>query len=208
MKTYFDKASQGMVDTQLFVVMLKSNFEKILAQAFDEEMILLTIDKISSKNWLLDPTALLNYMDLELLNLISSKQLALVLEKLKKPQHFYEEVMKNLISKECPNVETEWAIFSDRLKRTVTAAASASASVDSGRAKKFLSELHLQGFQGGFRDNFLGKKFTTDSEDTMDVTMKRKKCSGNNWPNLRTLWMESVDLRGILIGKWNYPRKS
>ena len=164
MKTYFDKASQGMVDTQLFVVMLKSNFEKILAQAFDEEMILLTIDKISSKNWLLDPKALLNYMDLELLNLISSKQLALVLEKLKQPQHFYEEVMKNLISKECPNVETEWAIFSDRLKRTVTAAASASASVDSGRAKKFLSELHLQGFQGGFRDNFLGKKFTTDSD--------------------------------------------
>ena len=48
MRTYFDEASQGVVHTQLFFVLLKSNFEKILPEAFEEEMILLRMGKMWS----------------------------------------------------------------------------------------------------------------------------------------------------------------
>ena len=55
MEAYFDQASQGVVDIKLFIVMLKANLEKVLPEAFEEEMTLLTIDRISCKDWLLDP---------------------------------------------------------------------------------------------------------------------------------------------------------
>ena len=103
MRTYFDEASQGVVDTQLFFVMLKSNFEEILDEAFEEEMILLTMGKVSSKNWLLDPKALMNHVDLKLLELIDENRVEDALDCIKQPQKSYEDVILNLIDKECPD---------------------------------------------------------------------------------------------------------
>ena len=129
--TYFEEASQGVVDTQLFFVMLKSNFEKILAEAFEEEVILLTMGKVSSKNWLLDPKALLNYMDLQLLELLDTNQVENALDCIDEPQQFYEDVMLSLIDKECPDMDTEWAAFCDRVNRIIKLATFASSEVAS-----------------------------------------------------------------------------
>ena len=181
MQVYFNLVSQGIVGTQLLVSRLDVNLQNILHEGFKKELIRTVDLRVRTKTWLSDPKALQARLDLALLHLMDDgNKVSVMLENIRKSAEFYEQVMIDLIQEEIPDLKKEWEQFDATLKSAVKSAVIAASSVKSGRAKKFIDEIHSQCL-GVFNDNYLAMNLIKDSDgcegcDHEEENVFKEKC--------------------------------
>ena len=164
MREYFMVASQGVERTKLFVCLLKTTLETSLAEAFEDEIIQCTTNRIRSEKWLHSGKFMQNYLDIYLIDLLNEDNVRDALVLIRDPQKLYNKVLQNLIQKKTPDLIEEYNKFVKNLKREIRSAINDSASVNSGRAACLIKKLR-EACCNILQSQSLGKKLMIDCGD-------------------------------------------
>ena len=200
MRAYFDSVSKGIVATELLVTTIDANLKNILPEAFKKEIIRIIDLRVRTKHWLSNPMAMQSQLDLALFKLVSDEgKVDDVLEKIRRPAKFYEQVLLNLIANEIPDMNKEFESFNGKLKYAINSALSEAVSVERGKAKEFINELHRQ-CSKLFIDNYLTMNLVTDSDgyegcDNEEKSFFREKC-------LQLVEKSLLKSRDLWYGEW------
>lgn len=141
MMDYFMTASQGAGSTQLFICQIQTTLKNSLTEAFEKEMICLTINAIQHEKWLNNGKFMQIHIDLYLIELLEGGKVKQVLDLISKPKKLYRIVLRNLVAKKVPKVEQEYGRFAEALKIQIRQAISSASSTESGRAAYFIELL-------------------------------------------------------------------
>lgn len=161
---YFKDVSMGLRTATLFVNLIKRNLEGSLSDAFEQEMIYQTTNRVRQSQWLHDGKILRKYLDLHLICLLENNELDSTLEFIHKPQELYAIVMKNLVKESVPSLPHNWATFIGLLKTRIKSAVETAILSPSGRAKKFVDDMHRECIDE-FQSRVLGRSLLIDCGD-------------------------------------------
>jgi len=180
MRDYFNSVSHGIVATELLVKTIGFNLKNILPKGFEKELIQTMDSRVRTKTWFSDPKVLQARLDLALIHLIDEGKIGEMLDKIRKSATFYQDDLVDLITLEIPDVKEECESFYTQFQTMVHSAVGAALSVETGRAKKLIEELHSQCLKV-FRDNYLAMHLVTDADgydecDNEDEDVFKVKC--------------------------------
>jgi hypothetical protein len=109
-------------------------------------------------------------MDLYLIDLLEKKhlkkprkkQISAVLDCIKNPQKWYQNVLTQLIAEKVPNVDEEWIHFINHLEQAIKNSAMANMRVDKDRAQTFVDQLRNEFLKGYLQSEHLASALLID----------------------------------------------
>ena len=164
MRQYFMVASQGVERTKLFICLLKTTLEDNLTEAFEQEMVHCTTNRIRNEKWLHNGKFMQNHLDLYLIDLLENDKVNDVLDLLRYPKKLYTKVLQQLVATKIPAVESEYNKFVNCLKTQIHSSISQSISVKSGRAVFLITALR-SACVNVLLSQFLGQKLLIECGD-------------------------------------------